>query len=339
MRAVRVRQGSYLSREAVLPFQDLPVKAHAVIILEGHGSTEQDVGDDPQRPHVHSIGVRFAHQDLWCNVLRCATGGLHKALITLLACAGKTKICDHDLGVSARVVVKQILWLQVTMCDAQRMEVFHAIQDHLQHPSGIPFSEGAASTDAVKQLATSGQLHHHVDTLSCLKHLHQLDDISVAHTAQHAKLRFAHLPSFSVPCLNHLNGVWLSCALVLHPHHPAEAATANQGLDLVLGRHTRIKLCSVFGHLSALGVTRLSLTIGCGLSGGGGGASHSSSLAPTLGGGRACFLCANVPHIEVLVDISLMRLYLFDKVKLDICGWFWEDLARPAPHHVGILTP
>lgn len=51
----------HLSRKAVFPFEDLPVEPHAIVVLEGHGSTHQDVGNHPKRPHVHSVCVRLPH--------------------------------------------------------------------------------------------------------------------------------------------------------------------------------------------------------------------------------------------------------------------------------------
>lgn len=208
------------------------------------------------------------------------------------------------------MVVEQVLRLQVSVGDAQRVEVLQAVKHHLQHPGGVTLREGAAGDDAVEQLPPGGELHHHVDALGCLEHLHQLDDVGVADTPQHAQLRLAHLAALPVPRLDHLDGVGLPRALVLHADHPAEAAAADQRFNVVLGGNARVELGSVLGHLPALRVRQLGGGVGrldqsgllLGRVGGDG-----TRLVPSVGGLH--FALGEISADEVLVDVCLRRLW------------------------------
>ena len=154
----------------------------------------------------------------------------------LWPCAPKSsqsKVSDQQPGVGSGVVVQEVLRLQVSVGDAQIVQVPHPGQRHPQGLGGVPLGEVAPADHAVQQLPAGRQLQHRVDPPRELKHLDQLDHVSVAHPPQHRQLRGAHLSTLGGLHLHHLYGERLASRPVLHSHHAAEASTTDQGFDVV----------------------------------------------------------------------------------------------------------
>lgn len=231
--------------ETVFSSHNGSVEPRATVVLKRHGSTQHDVGDHPDGPHVYCTGIGFPQQHLGGQVLwspTCGSKGPSPVRAGLLrpcsraARSGQSKVSNKQPGVGPGVVVQKILRLQVSVGDTQVVQVPHPSQHHLQGSCGVPLRVVAPADDTIQQLPARGQLQHHVDPLRKLKHLHQLNHIGVAHPLQHRQLRGAHLAALWGLHLHHFYGEGLASGPVLHAHDAAEASSTDQGLDVVSDR-------------------------------------------------------------------------------------------------------
>ena len=134
--------------------------------------------------------------------------------------------------------------------------------------------------------------------------------------SQNAQLRLAHFPPLPVTCLDHLDGVRLSRALVLHANNAAKTPATYQSFNVILCCDPGVKLGSIFCHLLPLRVGQFWRVLR-GLSGSSGSGGLGLGLGLTLGGGVSFVTSPStsptrlassaIPSYEVLIDICLRR--------------------------------
>ena len=106
-----------IARELNLAFEDLLVDGHGVVVVKWIDAGDHLVGEDAEGPPVDRLAVAFVEEDLWGEVLRGTTERV---------CARLAVLCEAEIGQFevALIVDKDILGLQITVDDVQRVQVF-----------------------------------------------------------------------------------------------------------------------------------------------------------------------------------------------------------------------
>ena len=106
-----------IARELNLAFEDLLVDGHGVVVVKWIDAGNHLVGEDTEGPPVDRLAVAFVEEDLRGEVLRGATERV---------CARLAVLCEAEISQFevALIVDKDILGLQITVDDVQRVQVF-----------------------------------------------------------------------------------------------------------------------------------------------------------------------------------------------------------------------
>ena len=108
---------TYRGMILIASLEDKTKQLRLIIIIKRHVATQHHVGNDTNGPEVNGDSVRLTPKYFWSNILRRATSSMHVCSICSISDLGKSKISDLDGSVSSGVIVQEILWLQITMCN------------------------------------------------------------------------------------------------------------------------------------------------------------------------------------------------------------------------------
>ena len=92
------------------------VRGHRVIVVEGVNASDHLEREDAERPPIDGLAVALVEEDLGGEILRRAT----QRVCARLAVLGEAEIGQSEV---ALLVNKDILRLQITVDDVQRMQV------------------------------------------------------------------------------------------------------------------------------------------------------------------------------------------------------------------------
>ena len=103
-------------------------------LTERWEATQHDVQDDAHRPNVASAVVPDVLQHFGCHILRCSTASHHE-LLSLLVLGQlrhdfrEAEVGNFDRSWVTRVRKEQILWLQIAVGDATRVQLGNSVHD------------------------------------------------------------------------------------------------------------------------------------------------------------------------------------------------------------------
>ena len=125
-------------------------------------------------PHVGAFPVvRDPLYDLRRCVVRRPAGRLcdirlHKSR--------ESEVRDFDVEV---LVEQNILWLQVAVADAERVEIFEAVNNLAEEPRGLLVRQAPVLNEVVEELAVRRVLEHDVEITRALEDVDQLEKVGV----------------------------------------------------------------------------------------------------------------------------------------------------------------
>lgn len=155
----------------VVCLEDLLVQLFGVLIFEWQVSADHCVQDYSAAPDVSSKSqVLLALDHLWCSVARTAASCLEA--FSLVVKVAQAKVDNFD-GVV--VVEQQIFRLQVSVHNAQFVDVLDARDDLLVHFDCLFLLEATVFHDMLEELPTRAVLHDQVQVVVVLNHLVKLD--------------------------------------------------------------------------------------------------------------------------------------------------------------------
>ena len=99
----------------------------------------------------------------------------------MLIHVAQSKVHDFERSVE---VDQQVFWLQVSVADAQLVDVEHASKELLQVLAGCALLELLVLDYEIEQLSTAGELHDQVQVLLCFDDFINLDDVRVVELLQ-----------------------------------------------------------------------------------------------------------------------------------------------------------
>lgn len=125
------------------------------ITLERRVGRQQNVGHDSDRPNIALAGVVLL-QNLWGDVIRgtdlfCHSGYLFAKFPSM------AKINQLNDVVSFDILEQDVLWLDVSVTDAQIVQVVEAAKDLSQEHGGVSLRELAPPLHLVKEVAALSQ--------------------------------------------------------------------------------------------------------------------------------------------------------------------------------------
>jgi hypothetical protein len=143
---------------------------------------EEDVHDDPRRPHVRLGPVVLAQ-----HLRRHVVGGAHHVGEHLAGLEedGEAEVDGLERRVVAPVLEQEVLGLEVPVHDAQRVARLHDADDDARDLGGLALGEVPPVDDAVEELAALAELHHDVDVERVLVGALDGDDALVAGEVVH----------------------------------------------------------------------------------------------------------------------------------------------------------
>jgi len=172
-------------RDFVITPQDFLVKQRCLSLFKGKVAADHRVEGDPTGPNIDRVAYILAALDhLWRRVAGTSTSCGEQDFVALgvLVNIGKSKVdYFHDLVFS---VQQQILGLQIAMGYFARVEELNALDELVVQEGGFFLLEPTLAHDVVKELATLGIFHDHVDGEAGFNDLVQLDNILVLHFLQ-----------------------------------------------------------------------------------------------------------------------------------------------------------
>ena len=165
-----------------------------------------------------------------------------------------------DLDV-ARVVDEEVFWLQVSIDQVERVQVFEGQHDLRAVEARVRLAEAADSTQVREHLAAADELEHHVQIAVVLQHrhsgsathlerevhVHEEGEVDGLQDLLLVERVFDLLQLDDLLLVEYLHRVVDAVLLVLHEHHAAEAARAER-LDAVEVVQTRRVLQSGARH-------------------------------------------------------------------------------------------
>lgn len=106
-----------ISGELNLTLQDLLIDRHRIIVIEGIYSSNHLVSEDSKRPPIDWLSVTLIEQDLWGQILRCATQSVGSCLAILC----ESKVSQFQVSF---LIDQYVLWLQISVDYILLMQVF-----------------------------------------------------------------------------------------------------------------------------------------------------------------------------------------------------------------------
>lgn len=159
----------------VVGLQDFLVELLSVLVLEWEITTHHGIKYNATAPNVSTKPeVFFALDHFRSCVTRTTTGSLEP--LVLLVKVAQAEVDDFDAIV---VIEQQIFWLQVSVDDAQFVNVLYAGDDLLVHFGSFILLEPAVFDDVLEELSARTILHDQVQVIIVFNHLVQLNDVRV----------------------------------------------------------------------------------------------------------------------------------------------------------------
>lgn len=150
------------------------------MVFERQVSADHCIQNDTAAPDVSSQSeVLLALNHFWGRVARTSAGRLQP--LAVFVQVAEAEVDDFDVVV---MVEQKILWLQVSVHDAQLVDVLDARDDLLVHLCGLLLLQVAILNDVLEQLAARTVLHDQVQVVIVFYHFIQLNDVRMPNLLQ-----------------------------------------------------------------------------------------------------------------------------------------------------------
>mmetsp|Transcript_47868 Transcript_47868/g.125321 ORF Transcript_47868/g.125321 Transcript_47868/m.125321 type:complete len:237 (-) Transcript_47868:123-833(-) len=203
--------------ELVLALFDATVHLGVGLAIERWRRRKQDVHDHADRPHVarRAILAQLPTADLLrkhfgCDIAWCAAARSHQEIVRQGGNLREPEVRDFQLGIWLRRCEQDVLRLEIAVADIAVMEVQYGIEHFEGEVARVILGEFAETNDAVKELATSEQLHDEVQSIWALVDVVKSDDVRMLDRAENLYFCPQHLDTFDGFArrwlLHHLDG-------------------------------------------------------------------------------------------------------------------------------------
>ena len=168
-------------------------------------ATEHLVEKGAQAPPVRSLAVADTLDYLGRQILGCATVRVRSrpCFIRLEPLLRQAKVGDLDV---ALVVQQHILWLQIPVNYAVRVQASERLNKLRSVKAGPTLAELLVLSQVVKKLAAIEKIHHEVQLGGCLERIVQLDNERTVDLLQDIPLSYDRKRWTRIVVINQLTG-------------------------------------------------------------------------------------------------------------------------------------
>jgi len=159
-----------------LAAQDLLVQLGSRLVFEGQVARDHGEQNDTAGPDVHARAIVLQAVD---HFRRRVTGRSARCLQHLVLLVGVAE-AEIDQSNVFLVVQQQVLRLQISVHDAELVQILDSTNDLLEELAGFCLLKLLLLDDVVEELATADELHDQEELLGRLDDFEKLDDVGVA---------------------------------------------------------------------------------------------------------------------------------------------------------------
>jgi hypothetical protein len=158
-----------------LPVHDVINELDLVVGWPGRVPVQQLVVDQANRPQIRLVRVVRPVEDLRRHVQRCANYRVHYCVLPVLQVLGETEVADF----AAPVLEQDVSWLEVSVRDAQAVQIPEAIGDVLEQPDSLLFGDLLPPPQKAHKVAFFAKLSDDIHVIGGLVDIEELDNIPV----------------------------------------------------------------------------------------------------------------------------------------------------------------